>query len=165
MRPVWAFGAWFLDGVQRYRAAQTLAACRAVGEGVRLRMPVTVYHPEQLSIGSRVDIGEYCVIRASGGITIGNRVLIAAGAVLTSREHPVALPRYGITHDAPIVIEDDVWIGAGAIVLPGVKVGQGAVIAAGAVVTDNVAAGTVVGGVPGRVISHVPQFSSHGEST
>ena len=45
------------------------------------------------SVGSRIDIGEYTHIRASGGVTIGDRVLIAAGAVITSREHPVALPR------------------------------------------------------------------------
>jgi galactoside O-acetyltransferase len=160
MRVVWSLGAWFASGVQRYQASRLLASCRHVGTGVRLRMPVTIYHPEQLAIGSKVDIGEYCVIRASGGVSIGDRVLVAAGAVITSREHPIALPRYGVTVDAPVVIEDDVWIGAGAIVLPGVTVGRGAIVAAGAVVTDDVASLTVVGGVPAREISRVPADGS-----
>jgi acetyltransferase-like isoleucine patch superfamily enzyme len=120
-------------------------------------MPVTIYHPEQLSLGNRIDIGEYTHIRASGGVTIGDRVLIAAHAVITSREHPATLPRFGVVADAPVVIEDDVWIGAGAIVLPGVTVGRGAIVGAGAVVTGPVAPFTIVGGVPARPIGAVPQ--------
>ena len=155
---------WLLDRavgwmarVRDHEARRMLQRCRARGTGVRLRMPVTIYHPEQLTLGSRIDIGEYTHIRASGGVTIGDRVLTAAGAVITSREHPVALPRFGVTADAPVVIEDDVWIGAGAIVLPGVTVGRGAIVGAGAVVTSAVAPFTIVGGVPARVIGAVPR--------
>jgi galactoside O-acetyltransferase len=61
-----------------------------------------------------------------------------------------------VTDDAPIEIEDDVWIGAGAIVLPGVTVGRGAVIGAGAVVTRSVEALSIVAGVPAREIGKVP---------
>jgi acetyltransferase-like isoleucine patch superfamily enzyme len=111
-------------------------------------MPVIIYHAAQLRLGSRIDIGEFTHIRASGGVTIGNGVLIASHVVITSRAHPVELPRYGVTEDAPVVIEDDAWIGAGAIVLPGVTIGRGAIVAAGAVVTRAVAAGTIVAGVP-----------------
>jgi acetyltransferase-like isoleucine patch superfamily enzyme len=152
---VLALGARFVRAVQRYEAQRVLQSCRTVGTSVRLRMPVTVYHPESLSFGDHVDIGEFVVIRASGGVTIGNRVLVAAHAVISSRQHPTALPRWGVTEDAPIAIEDDVWIGAGAIVLPGVRIGTGAVIAAGAVVTTDVAPMTVVGGVPARVIKDI----------
>jgi acetyltransferase-like isoleucine patch superfamily enzyme len=148
--------AWFAR-VREHDARRLLQRCRACGTNVRLRMPVTIYHPEQLSLGSRIDIGEYTHIRASGGVTIGDRVLIAASAVITSREHPTALPRYGVTQDAPIVIEDDVWIGAGAIVLPGVTIGRGAIVGAGAVVTADVAPFTIVGGVPARQLGTVPQ--------
>ncbi len=148
--------AW-LARVREHEARRLLQRCRACGTGVRLRMPVTIYHPEHLALGSQIDIGEYTHIRASGGVTIGDRVLIAASAVITSREHPVPLPRYGVTTDAPVVIEDDVWIGAGAIVLPGVTVGRGAIVGAGAVVTANVAPFTIVGGVPARQIGSVPQ--------
>lgn len=157
MRAFWAWASRILDRVYQHRAATLLAACRTSGPSVRLRMPLTIYHPEGLSLGTQVDIGEYCVIRASGDVRIGNRVLIAAGAIITSRQHPVTSPRWGITDDAPIVVEDDVWIGAGAIVLPGVTVGRGSVVAAGAVVTASVAPFTIVGGVPAREIGRVPQ--------
>ncbi len=151
--------AWLLDRasawlarVRDHEARRLLERCRRRGDNVRLRMPLTIYHPEQLTLGSRIDIGEYTHIRASGGVTIGDRVLIAAGAVITSREHPTGLPRFAVVADAPVVIEDDVWIGAGAIVLPGVTIGRGAIVGAGAVVTAAVAPFTVVGGVPARVI-------------
>jgi galactoside O-acetyltransferase len=83
-------------------------------------------------------------------------VLIAAHAVITSRQHPARLPRFGVTADAPVAIDDDVWIGAGAIVLPGVRIGRGAIVGAGAVVTGNVEPFTIVGGVPARPIGVVP---------
>lgn len=134
-----------------------LARCQRAGDSVRLRMPVSIYHPEHLVLGSRIDVGEYVVIRASGGVTIGDRVLIAAHAVITSRQHPSRLPRFGVTEDAPIVLEDDVWIGAGAIILPGVIVGRGSIVGAGAVVTSSVAPFTIVGGVPAKPIGRVPQ--------
>jgi acetyltransferase-like isoleucine patch superfamily enzyme len=145
------------DGLRRFEAQRMLARCKRVGASVRLRMPVTIYQPEQLALGSQIDVGEYVVIRASGGVTIGDRVLVASHAVITSRQHPTALPRFGVTEDAPIAIEDDVWIGAGAIVLPGVTVGRGAVVAAGAVVTGDVEPFTIVGGVPAKRIGDVPR--------
>src|SRR5207244_2064528 len=107
-------------------AERLLASCRCSGEHVRFRMPVVIYAPEQLEIGTQVDIGEWTHIRANGGVRIGSRVLIASSVIITSRGHPAALPRYGQVEDAPIVIDDDVWIGAGAIVLPGVTIGRGA---------------------------------------
>jgi acetyltransferase-like isoleucine patch superfamily enzyme len=138
-------------------ARRLLQRCRAHGTSVRLRMPVTIYDPEQLTLGDRIDIGEYTHIRANGGVTIGNGVLIAASVVITSREHPVALPRYAVTVDAPVNIGDDVWIGAGAVILPGVSIGRGAIVGAGAVVTASVDPFTIVGGVPARPIGSVPR--------
>jgi acetyltransferase-like isoleucine patch superfamily enzyme len=137
-----------------HEAARLLKQCRAAGR-VRLRMPVVIYAPERLELGDQVDIGEFTHIRANGGLRIGSRVLIAARATITTREHPVDLPRWAVTTDAPVVIEDDVWIGAGAIVLPGVTIGRGAVVAAGAVVTASVEPYTVVAGVPARAIKSV----------
>jgi acetyltransferase-like isoleucine patch superfamily enzyme len=135
--------------------ARLIARCRKAGDRVRLRMPVVIYEPEHLELGDQVDVGEFTHIRANGGLRIGSRVLIAAHVTITTREHPIALPRWGVTKDAPIVIEDDVWIGAGAIVLPGVTIGRGAVVAAGAVVTASVEPFTVVAGVPARPIKTI----------
>jgi len=145
----------WLCRVNAYRAETLLGRCAGVGPNVRLRMPVMIYHPEQLVLGSSVDIGEFAVIRASGGLRIGDRVLVATHAVLTTRGHPRSLPRYGQVEDAPIVVEDDVWIGAGAIVLPGVTIGRGAIVAAGAVVTKDVSPFSLVAGVPAREIEQI----------
>lgn len=155
-----AFAASFNRIGSAHAASRLLAQCKRRGL-VRLRMPVVIYAPERLEFGDQVDVGEFTHIRANGGVRIGSRVLIAANVTITTREHPVALPRWGVTKDAPIVIEDDVWIGAGAIVLPGVTIGRGAVIAAGAVVTADVPPFTVAGGVPARTIKEVPQPEPH----
>jgi galactoside O-acetyltransferase len=136
-------------------AQAILDACAGVGRNVRLRMPVVVYGAESLTFGDDVEVGEFVVLRAHGGLRIGDRVLIAAHAIVTTRGHPEELPRRGLAVDAPIAIEDDVWIGANATVLPGVTIGRGAIVAAGAVVTDSVEPMTVVGGVPARLIRRI----------
>ena len=136
--------------LEEYRARTILRRCAQVGQPVRLRMPVVVYAPEHLTLGSQVDVGEFVVLRANGGMRIGSRVLIAAHAVLTTRGHPDLPPRFGRTVDAPIVVEDDVWVGTAAVVLPGVTIGRGSIVAAGAVVTRDVPADTIVAGVPAR---------------
>jgi acetyltransferase-like isoleucine patch superfamily enzyme len=155
-----SFVNWLITRVRQYEAEAALKQSKRAGH-VRLRMPVFIYAPERIEFGDQVDIGEFTHIRANGGIRIGSRVLIAANVTITTREHPVALPRWKVTKDAPIVIEDDVWIGAGAIVLPGVTIGRGSVVAAGAVVTEDVPPFTVVGGVPAKTIKQVPQPESH----
>lgn len=109
-----------------------------------------------IHIGRDSLIGEYNVLRGQGGITIGDRVYTAPLVQLLAVNHVYDDPTrpmvdQGITAQG-IVVEDDVWIGAGAIVTDGVRVGQGAVVAAGAVVTADVPAHTVVGGVPARVL-------------
>jgi acetyltransferase-like isoleucine patch superfamily enzyme len=110
-------------------------------------------------IGQDSLIGEYNVIRGQGGVTIGNRVYTSPLVQLLAVNHVYQDPtrsfvEQGITAEG-IVIEDDVWIGAGAIVTDGVHIGQGSVIAAGAVVTKDVPPLTVVAGVPARVIKHI----------
>jgi acetyltransferase-like isoleucine patch superfamily enzyme len=124
---------------------------------VGLRMPLTIYHPQSLKIGNKVSIGEYTHIRASGGVSIGDRVLIASHVIITSRGHPKSLPRHGIHEDGPIYIEDDVWISANAVILPNTRMGRGSIIAAGAVVTEDVSSFTIVGGIPAQVIGEVPR--------
>jgi len=112
-----------------------------------------------IRIGRDSLIGEYNVIRGQGGVVIGDRVYTSPFSQIIAVNHVFADParpfvEQGITAEG-IVIEDDVWIGAGAIITDGVRVGRGAVVAAGAVVIDDVPAHTVVGGVPARVIKTI----------
>jgi len=110
-------------------------------------------------IGRDSLIGEYTVIRGQGGVIVGDRVYTSPFVQLLAVNHIYQDPQrpfieQGITAEG-IVIEDDVWIGANAVVTDGVRVGQGAVIAAGAVVTKDVPAHTLVAGVPAKVIKHI----------
>lgn len=117
-----------------------------------------------IRIGANSLIGELNVLRGQGGITIGDRVYTAPLVQLLAVNHIYEDPgrpmiEQGITAEG-IVIEDDVWIGAGAIITDGVRIGKGAVVAAGAVVTTDVPAHTVVGGVPARVLKQIDGAST-----
>jgi acetyltransferase-like isoleucine patch superfamily enzyme len=118
-----------------------------------------------IKIGRNSLVGEYSVIRGQGGVTIGDRVytspfsqVIAVNHVFDDPEVPFV--EQGITAEG-ITIEDDVWIGSGAVITDGVHIGRGAVIAAGAVVTKDVPAHTVVGGVPARPIKTIQKEINH----
>jgi acetyltransferase-like isoleucine patch superfamily enzyme len=112
-----------------------------------------------IRIGCDCLIGEYSVIRGQGGVTIGDRVytspmtqIIAVNHVFDNPQRPFV--EQGITAQG-IVIEDDVWLGAASVVTDGVHIGKGAVVAAGAVVTRDVPAHTVVAGVPAHIIREI----------
>jgi acetyltransferase-like isoleucine patch superfamily enzyme len=112
-----------------------------------------------IRIGRESLIGEYTVIRGQGGVTIGDRVYTSPHCQLVAVNHVFDDPTrpfvtQGITAQG-ITIEDDVWLGSGAIVLDGVRIGKGAVVAAGAVVTKDVPPHTVVGGVPAKVLKEI----------
>lgn len=112
-----------------------------------------------ITIGRDSLVGEYSVIRGQGGVYIGDRVytspftqIIAVNHVFDDPERPFI--EQGITAQG-ILIEDDVWLGAGVVVTDGVRVGKGAVVAAGAVVTKDVPPHTVVAGVPAKPIKKI----------
>jgi acetyltransferase-like isoleucine patch superfamily enzyme len=112
-----------------------------------------------IQIGRDSLIGEFNVLRGQGGIAIGDRVYTSPLVQLAAVDHVFSDPtrsfvEQGITARG-IVVEDDVWIGAGAIVTDGVRIGRGAVVAAGAVVTRDVPAHSVVAGVPARVVKEI----------
>ncbi len=115
----------------------------------------------ELSIGDDVGISGG-IIYAWKRISIADRVFIGADAAIYDSDfHPLdAVKRSQFDLEsigmAPVVIESDVWIGARAMVLKGVTVGRGAVVGAGAIVTSDVPPGTIVAGIPAKVIGHVP---------
>lgn len=112
-----------------------------------------------IKIGRDSLIGEYSIIRGQGGVTLGDRVftspftqIIAVNHIFNDPERPFT--EQGITAEG-IVIEDDCWLGAGAVITDGVRVGKGSVVAAGAVVTKDVPPHSVVAGVPAKVIKTI----------
>ncbi len=112
-----------------------------------------------IRIGKNCLIGERSILRGQGGITIGDRVYTASMVQILAVNHVFGDPdrpfiEQGITAEG-IHVEDDVWIGAGAIITDGVRIGNGAVVAAGAVVTEDVPSRTVVGGVPAHVFRKI----------
>ena len=107
---------------------------------------------KNLFIGKNVFINSGCKVQDQGGIEIGDGTLIGHNVVLATLNHALAPERRGDLIPRPIRIGKNVWIGSNAVILPGVTIGDGAVIAAGAAVTKDVPENSVVGGVPARVL-------------
>jgi acetyltransferase-like isoleucine patch superfamily enzyme len=122
-----------------------------IGSGSTIHMRFRVYDPRNVEIGEDTIIGERVVLDGRSALKIGNHVDIATAAMIFNSQHDTRDPHFSAI-EAPVVIEDYVFIGPNAIILPGVTIGKGAVVGAGAVVTKDVAAGTIVGGVPAKVI-------------
>ncbi len=118
--------------------------------------PVFTDCGRNLRIGRNVFINQGCRLDDIGGIELGDDVMLGPGVRLVSSGHPLdpSLRRRQVTA-APIVIGCNVWIGAGATVLQGVTIGDDAVVAAGAVVTSDVAPASLVAGVPARHLRFV----------
>ncbi|THB68550.1 MAG: acyltransferase [Gammaproteobacteria bacterium] len=127
-----------------------------IGKRVIFYPHVWIAPGRNLIIGNDVDCALGVLITTSGGVTIGDRTLIGYRTQILSRNHiipPENQPIFGAGHrDNPINIGQDVWIGASCIILAGVSIGDGAVIAAGSVVTHDVPGNTVAGGVPAKII-------------
>lgn len=107
----------------------------------------------KLKIGKNSHINRGCLLDARGGIKIGNNVSISHRVNLITGGHDQNSSNF-IGIFKPILIEDYVWIGVNATILQGVKIGEGAVVAAGAVVNKNVPPYSIVGGVPAKIIGH-----------
>lgn len=156
---------------------EDLAAC---GEGVVIEPGALIFHPEHVELGRDVYVGHYAILKgyhqnrlqvgdgcwigqlaflhAAGGLRLGRRVGVGPGVKILTSAHEIpedpAMPildapiRFG-----PVTVEDGADLGVGAILLPGIRIGRGAQVGAGAVVTRDVPPGAIVSGVPARVVS------------
>lgn len=110
-----------------------------------------------ISVGDHLIINYGCTILDVAPVTMGDWVMIGPNVLITTVNHPLSprgrRERLGEAH--PVVLGDDVWIGGNAVILPGVTIGSNVVVAAGAVVTHDVPANSVVAGVPARVIKRI----------
>jgi hypothetical protein len=107
---------------------------------------------KNITIGRHVFINACCHFQDHGGVTLGDGCQIGHNVVFATLNHGIAPEDRVHTYPAPIVLGKNVWVGSNATILQGVTVGDNAIIAAGAVVTKDVPADTIVGGVPAKVI-------------
>jgi len=122
---------------------------------VRLFPPFYTAHGKRTRVCKEVFINLGCTFLDQGGITLEDGVFIGPGVKIATEGHPEEPEKRHSLLTAPVVIRRNAWIGAGAIILPGVTVGENAIVAAGAIVKKNVADNTIVGGVPARHIRHI----------
>jgi acetyltransferase-like isoleucine patch superfamily enzyme len=137
--------------LQPVRLLGLKAAGAALGRDIVLAPGVEVLSPWRLSIGSHTNIGRHAYLDARGDLRIGDNVNISAEAAIWTSEHDVQSPTFAMTRGA-ILIEDRVWVSFRSIILPGVRLGEGCIVAAGAVVTASVPPFSVAAGVPAKIV-------------
>lgn len=126
-----------------------------LNETLNVIPPFNTDFGKNIHIGQRVFINSGCKMQDQGGIYIGDDVLIGHNACLLTLNHEMDPENRADMHPKPIHIEDKVWLGSNVTVLPGVTIGEGAIVAAGAVVTKDVDSNTIVGGVPAKIIKRI----------
>ncbi|MFG6338581.1 MAG: sugar O-acetyltransferase [Lachnospiraceae bacterium] len=132
---------------------------KKVDDTFRMFPPFYTDFGKNITIGKDVFINSGCHFQDQGGIEIGDGALIGHNVVLATINHDLNPKENRKNHYAPIKIGAHVWIGSNATILPGVTIGDWAVVAAGAVVTQDVPTMTVVGGVPAKVLKVVKELS------
>ncbi len=128
---------------------------KRIDDTFRLFPPFYTDFGKNITIGKDVFINSGCHFQDQGGIVIGDGSLIGHNVVLATINHDLSPANDRKNHYAPIIIGSHVWIGSNATILPGVKIGDWSVVAAGAVVTQDIPALTVAGGVPAEVLKKV----------
>jgi len=141
-------------GVKKIRAAICKPLFKKFGTNVGIAPKVEFFKISDCEIGDHSGIGAYSQI---GSVKIGNYVMMGTHCLLISQNHcfhdlTIPMCQQGFKAHEPIIIEDDVWIGSRVIILPGVRVGRGSIIGAGAVVTKNVDPYSIVAGNPAKLI-------------
>ncbi len=122
-----------------------------IGRGSTIHMWANFYQPKNIVIGEDTIVGDHAFLDGRASLKIGSHVDIASYVMIYNSEHDLNSEDFR-AKDAPVEIGDYVFIGPRAIILPGVKIGKGASVAAGAVVTKDVPEFAIVGGVPAQVI-------------
>ncbi len=133
-----------------------------IGQGSTIHMGARIYDPRYITIGDDTIVGEQATLdgrhqltHSQGGLTIGHHVDIASQVMIWTSQHDITDPQFRAI-EQPVKIGDYVFIGPRAIILPGITIDEGAVVAAGAVVTKDVAAYTIVAGIPAKPIGQRP---------
>src|SRR3989339_1176985 len=144
---------WFVGNVPCHvfrRCMYSLSGMK-IGKNSVIHMKARIYNPSGISIGEGTLLGEQILLDGREKLQIGSHVDIASQVMIFNSEHDVHSEDFRAVSQ-PVTIEDYVFVGPRAIILPGVKIGRGAAVAAGAVVTKDVAPLTIVGGAPAKPI-------------
>ena len=129
--------------------------------GVQIDESTTIFPPfytnfgKHITLGKNVFINHACSFLDLGCITVEDDVMIGPRVNITSENHPVEINSRKTLVPNAVIIKKNAWIGAGASILPGVTIGENAVVAAGAIVNKDVPANTVVGGVPAKILKKI----------
>ncbi|PIP63114.1 acetyltransferase [Candidatus Roizmanbacteria bacterium CG22_combo_CG10-13_8_21_14_all_35_9] len=131
-----------------------------IGKGSTIHTKTRFYNPRNIIIGEDTIVGEGAVLDGRARLIIGSHVDIASEVMIYNSQHDIENENFTAV-DKPVVIEDYVFIGPRAIILPGVTIGKGAIVAAGAVVTKDVPPYAIVGGVPAKIIGERKNKNLH----
>jgi maltose O-acetyltransferase len=163
-RAVLYLGNFWMWNVGRLRVAFWRLFLGHVGRDVIFLGSVRIAGMRGIRLGNHISVNKGCVLDGTGGLVIGNYVMMAEGSCIYSAQHrfdkldtPMMLQGY---EKSETIIEDDVWLGVRSVILPGVKVARGSIIAAGAVVTKDVPEYSIVAGVPAKVIGDRRKLAS-----
>jgi maltose O-acetyltransferase len=136
-----------------YRTSKIKCSLKSCGRNVGIQLPVVFAQPEMIEVGNDVSFSAFVHIWGAGSVLIGDRVMIGSHSAITSITHDYTQdPMHTTVVTRPVIIEDDAWLSAHVLIMPGVTIGRGAVVGAGSVVTKNVPAGAIVAGVPAQVL-------------
>ncbi|MHA2098410.1 MAG: DapH/DapD/GlmU-related protein [Candidatus Kariarchaeaceae archaeon] len=147
-------GARISLGSKRIRYFLCKRLFKKIGNNANIERMATFGFGDHIELGNNSGLGVGCDVSHA---VIGNNVMMGPELLYISRGHiykklDVPILLQGVTDSKPLIIEDDVWIGARVIILPGIKIGQGAIVGAGSVITKNVPSYSVVAGNPARII-------------
>ncbi|WP_139691826.1 acyltransferase [Sporolactobacillus terrae] len=139
--------------IQKIRILMYRLAKMKIGNKTTLLRPIFIYAPSKIKIGNNCSINDHVVLDGRGELIIEDRVNISPYVKIYTAEHQLNSPNFKYVENAT-KIKKYAWISSGSIILPGVKIGEGAVVAAGAVVTKDVEPYSIVGGVPAKKIGY-----------
>jgi maltose O-acetyltransferase len=151
----------FKNQYEQYQKKKLKESMKSCGSNVIIAFPIVMKNLENITLGSNITINPFCHFWGTGGITIGNNVMIASHCAITSITHSKEAELFREKNILKeVVIGDNVWIGTHAVILPGVTIGKNSIIGAGAVVTKNIPDNSVYIGVPAQKHEDLRQFLS-----
>jgi len=151
----------FFIRFEHYRRENTLRRLRSAGDRLNIQEPFYFSSPENISFGNNVSFGAFVHIWGEGGVTIGDNCMIASHTAITSVTHNPASELFCSENIMkPVVIGNNVWIGAHSVIFPGVTIGDNTVIGAGSIVNKSVESNAVYAGVPAKLLYYLNQFAT-----